>query len=92
MISTDITERERLKDRLDLKKKKPAYNAYEDEGENGEKRILAQYDEEIDGKKKKRFVLDGTGSASNVDAHRKQVAEKLKAIAVTLDPISMLPF
>ncbi|PWW79126.1 SART-1 protein [Tuber magnatum] len=87
LISTDIAERERLKERLDLKKKKPTYNAYEDEDENGEKRILAQYDEEIDGKKKKRFVLDGTGSASNVDAHRREVAEKLKAIAVTLDPI-----
>ncbi|RPB03100.1 SART-1 protein [Choiromyces venosus 120613-1] len=87
LISTDIAERERLKEQLDLKRKKPTYNAYEDEDENGEKRILAQYDEEIDGKKKKRFVLDGTGSASNVDAHRKEVAEKLKAIAVTLDPI-----
>ncbi|CUS14588.1 unnamed protein product [Tuber aestivum] len=87
LISTDLAERERLKERLDLKKKKPTYNAYEDEGEDGEKRILAQYDEEIDGKKKKRFVLDGTGSASNVDAHRREVAEKLKAIAVTLDPI-----
>ncbi|KAG0135441.1 SART-1 protein [Tuber indicum] len=87
LISTDLAERERLKERLDLKKKKPTYNAYEDEGEDGEKRILAQYDEEIDGKKKKRFVLDGTGSASNVDAHRREVAEKLKSIAVTLDPI-----
>ncbi|CAZ83490.1 unnamed protein product [Tuber melanosporum] len=87
LISTDLAERERLKERLDLKKKKPTYNAYEDESEDGEKRILAQYDEEIDGKKKKRFVLDGTGSASNVDAHRREVAEKLKSIAVTLDPI-----
>ncbi|KAG0635295.1 SART-1 protein [Tuber brumale] len=87
LVSTDLAERERLKERLDLKKKKPTYNAYEDEGEDGEKRILAQYDEEIDGKKKKRFVLDGTGSASNVDAHRREVAEKLKSIAITLDPI-----
>ena len=58
LISTDLAERERLQERLDLKKKKPVYNAYEEE-ESGEKRILAQYDEEIDGKKK-RFVLDGT--------------------------------
>ena len=91
LISTDLAERERLQERLDLKKKKPVYNAYEEE-ESGEKRILAQYDEEIDGKKKKRFVLDGTGNAAtDVDAHRKEVAEKLKAVAITLDLPSNCP-
>jgi U4/U6.U5 tri-snRNP-associated protein 1 len=92
LISTDLAERERLMERLELKKKKPVYDVYEEDG-SGEKRILSQYDEEIDGKKKKRFVLDGAGNTANVDAHREQVAEKLKAKAVTLDlPSKRSPF
>ncbi|TGZ84943.1 SART-1 protein [Ascodesmis nigricans] len=83
LISTDLAERERLKERLELKKKKPAYNPYE-EAEGGESRILAQYDDDDD-KKKKRFVLDGTGSLANNETYRQEVAEKLKATAITLD-------
>ncbi|KAL7276293.1 hypothetical protein RUND412_000707 [Rhizina undulata] len=84
LISTELAERERLKDKLELKKKKPGYNAFDDD-ETGEKRILAQYDEEIEGKKKKRFVLDGSGSAPGTEAYRQEVAEKLKAKPITLD-------
>lgn len=84
LISTTLAERERLKERLELKKKKPFYNPHE--AADGETSILAQYDEEIDGKKKKRFVLDGSGNTEDMsDVHRKEIAEKLKAKPITLD-------
>jgi U4/U6.U5 tri-snRNP-associated protein 1 len=77
---------------MELKKKKPVYNAYDDD-EHGERSILAQYDEEIDGKKKKRFVLDGSGNSADINAHREEVIEKLKAkpIKITLDLPSQYP-
>jgi U4/U6.U5 tri-snRNP-associated protein 1 len=47
---------------------------------------LAQYDEEIDGKKKKRFVLDGSGNSADINAHQEEVVEKLKAkLIINLD-------
>lgn len=70
------------------------YNAY-DEDVPGEKGILAQYDEEIDGKKKRRFVLDGSGNSADINAHREDVVEKLKAksIIINLDmPSQYFPF
>lgn len=59
----------------------------------GEGGILAQYDDEIDGKKKKRFVLDGSGNSADINAHREDVVEKLKAksIIINLDIPSQYP-
>ncbi|KAI1639378.1 SART-1 family protein [Biscogniauxia mediterranea] len=57
----NLREREKLNEKLELKKKKPVYNPHEI-NETGERNILAQYDEEIDGKKSKRFTLDGQGN------------------------------
>ncbi|KAF8543600.1 SART-1 protein [Trichophaea hybrida] len=86
LISTDLVERERLLERLELKKKKPAYNVYEDEDENGERHLLAQYDDEEEkARQKKRFVLDGTGSLAGNETYRQEVAEKLKQKAISLD-------
>lgn len=58
----ELREREKLKERLELKKKKPIYDP-NDIDETGERGILAHYDEEIDGKKKKKlFTLDVQGT------------------------------
>ncbi|KAI2642189.1 SART-1 protein [Xylaria nigripes] len=57
-----LLEREKLNEKLDLKKKKPVYDPHEI-NETGEQQILAQYDEEINGKKVKRFILDGQGNS-----------------------------
>ena len=86
LISTDLVEHERLQERLELKKKKPTYNLYgEDEGP-GEKRLLAQYDDEEEKERqKKRFVLDGTGSLAGNETYRQQVAEKLRQKSISLD-------
>jgi U4/U6.U5 tri-snRNP-associated protein 1 len=58
----DLRAQEKLNERLELKKKKPAYNVHDDE-ESG---ILAQYDEEIYGKKQKRFTLDVEGAIAGL--------------------------
>ncbi|KAI2771819.1 SART-1 protein [Daldinia loculata] len=57
----NLRERERLDKKLELKKKKPVYDPLAID-ENGERSLLAQYDEEIDGKRGKKFTLDGLGN------------------------------
>lgn len=59
----NLRDSEKLQDKLDLKKKKPVYDPHAVD-ESGERSILAQYDEEISGKKKKRFTLDEHGAGS----------------------------
>ncbi|KAK8130127.1 U4/U6.U5 tri-snRNP-associated protein snu66 [Apiospora kogelbergensis] len=59
----DLRDREKLSERLDLKKKKAVYDPLAAE-EAGETSILAHYDEEISGKKAKRFTLDDQGTSS----------------------------
>lgn len=86
LISTDLVEHERLQERLEFKKKKPTYNLYGDDEGPGEKRLLAQYDDEEEKERqKKRFVLDGTGSLAGNETYRQQVAEKLRQKAINPD-------
>ncbi|CAG8953007.1 hypothetical protein HYFRA_00003199 [Hymenoscyphus fraxineus] len=80
----DLREREKLHDKLELKKKKPVYNPNDVDDETGEKKILAHYDEEIDGKKGKRFTLDGQGSTKETLAELGSV-QKMKPKAISLD-------
>ncbi|KAK2768505.1 hypothetical protein FQN54_000360 [Arachnomyces sp. PD_36] len=77
----DLKEKEALKERLELKKKKPVYDPNEEGGS-----ILAHYDEEIDGKKRKRFTLDAQGAtAEEREAKRQDVSSKLKSQSFNLD-------
>ncbi|EYE99858.1 U4/U6-U5 snRNP complex subunit SNU66 [Aspergillus ruber CBS 135680] len=76
-----LRDSEKTAEKLELKKRKPVYDPT---AENAG--ILAQYDEEIEGKKRKRFTLDATGStAEDRDAQRQEVSEKLKKNAISLD-------
>ncbi len=82
--NADMKAKEKLEDKLKLKKKRPDYDPTEqDEKQN----LLSKYDEEIDGKKQKRFTLDGQGT--NVAALRKsQDADgqvKTKGVKISLD-------
>ncbi|KAK4205619.1 SART-1 protein [Triangularia verruculosa] len=61
----NLREQEKLKERLDLKKKKPVYDP-NDIDETGQIGILSQYDEEIHGRKKKTFTLDVGGTSSDL--------------------------
>jgi U4/U6.U5 tri-snRNP-associated protein 1 len=84
----DLRERERLNTKLELKKKKPVYNPNDDD-ETGEKTILAHYDEEIVGKKGKKFTLDGKGSTAEAAAATTGSTFKAKPKAISLDILSM---
>ena len=78
-----LRDQEKLTDRLDLKKKQPGYNPNDDEGDG----ILAQYDEEINGgKKKKAFTLDSTGIIAELsDILAQPVQNKSQKQSVNLD-------
>ncbi|KAJ5168911.1 uncharacterized protein N7482_004505 [Penicillium canariense] len=79
----DITlvEKDKTAEKLELKKRKPVYDPNaENQG------ILAQYDEEIEGKKRKRFTLDAKGSTEEErQAKRQGVSEGLKRGVISLD-------
>lgn len=60
-----LREQEKLNENLDLKKKRPVYDP-NDIDDTGERSILAQYDEEISGKKKKTFTLDTSGTRADL--------------------------
>ncbi|KAL3452482.1 SART-1 protein [Aspergillus insuetus] len=77
----DLREKEKLAERLESKKRKPVYDPTEENTS-----ILAQYDEEIDGKKRKRFTLDARGSTvEEQEARRQEVSDKLKRNVISLD-------
>ncbi|KAI9753277.1 MAG: aspartate transaminase aat1 [Chaenotheca gracillima] len=59
----DLRERERLAERTELKKKKPVYDP--NNLEDGEDTVLSHYDEVIDGKRRKKFTLDGQGNIAD---------------------------
>ncbi|PBP20334.1 U4/U6.U5 tri-snRNP-associated protein snu66 [Diplocarpon rosae] len=79
----ELREREKLTEKLELKKKKPNYNPHEVD-ETGETSLLAQYDEEIDGKKRQRFTLDGMGSTTEASIEG-GAAKKIKPKVISLD-------
>ncbi|EEP80303.1 conserved hypothetical protein [Uncinocarpus reesii 1704] len=83
----DVTmrEAEKTEERLELKKKRAAYDPtnYDASGS-----ILAQYDEEIDGKKRRHFTLDAKDiSPEEREAKRQDVSSKLKVSTVSLDVV-----
>jgi len=83
-----LRERERLNENLNLKKKKPVYDAmarWDTDFEKGN--ILEQYDEAIDGKKGKKFTLDGQGSTAEAAALDAS-AVKAKPKVISLDFLS----
>ena len=83
----DLREREKLSKKLELKKKKPVYNP-NDIDESNNRSILAHYDEEIDGKKGKKFTLDGKGSTTAAGAGLTGSTTKPMVKAISLDILS----
>jgi len=79
-----LRDKERLQERLDSKKRKRVYDP-NDMDEGGQKSILAQYDEEIDGKKGKLFTLDGKGRTVEDAEVETSSALKPKKVAISLD-------
>lgn len=84
--NVQMRERDLLEERLKLKKKKPVYDPHAVEEQNGERKVLAQYDEEIDGKKRKHFVFDGQGTTiEEREAKRQEVGGRLRSQPISLD-------
>ncbi|KAH0525408.1 hypothetical protein TsFJ059_007782 [Trichoderma semiorbis] len=82
----NIKEQEKLTERLDLKKKLKGYNP--NDYDDGEGTILAQYDEEINGKKAKKFTLDDDGAIAELSDILGQPERKGKKIQpISLDDI-----
>jgi U4/U6.U5 tri-snRNP-associated protein 1 len=79
-----LRDKERLQEKLDSKKRKRAYDP-NDMDESGQKSILAQYDEEIEGKKGKIFTLDGKGRTVEEAQAEAVGAAKPKKVAISLD-------
>jgi U4/U6.U5 tri-snRNP-associated protein 1 len=76
----DLVEKDKLQEKLELKKKKPAYDpTAENQG------LLSQYDDEIEGKKRKRFTLDAKGSTEEREAKRQEVSNQLRKNIISLD-------
>ena len=89
--NVDLREREALDERLNVKKKKLVYDPNA-EVEAGDGTILKHYDETIDGKKRKRFTLDGQGaSVEEREATKQAVIEKLKCQPISLNIINDSP-
>ncbi|KAI4911050.1 hypothetical protein J4E90_007307 [Alternaria incomplexa] len=82
--AVELREKERLQERLDSKKRKRAYDP-NDMDEGGQKSILAQYDEEIEGKKRNAFTLDGKGRTVEDVQAEVAGASRPKKVAISLD-------
>ncbi len=89
--NVDLREKEKLNEKLDLKKKARVYDPNADDGNGEQQSILGQYDEEIDGKKRKTFTLDGLGltGEENRNGMKAQTKEKLKVQNISLDIAGM---
>ena len=81
--NADLKAKETLEERLKLKQKRPDYDPTD---QDEKKALLSKYDEEIDGKKQKRFTLDGQGNTAA--ARRALDADgevKSKGVKISLD-------
>lgn len=78
----DLAEKEKTEEKLELKKRKPVYDpTAENQG------ILSHYDEEIEGKKRKRFTLDAQGSTlEEKEAKRQEVSDRQNIISLDFEP------
>lgn len=79
--AVSLKERERLQEKLDSKKRKRTY----DPNDDGQQSILAQYDEEIEGKKRSAFTLDGQGRTVEQAQAESTGAAQPKRVAISLD-------
>lgn len=91
LVNYNMVDLEKAKKNIERKKKLPGYVAYEDteEDEYGmmrPKALLSKYDEELEGERKKSFMLDKYGSVdTSADRMTDMIKESLRAQVVSLD-------
>lgn len=87
--SAHVRETGLARERVEAKKKRVAYDP-NNNYESGS--LLGQYDEEIEGKKRKRFTLDSAPMPVEArQAQRQDVSTQLKKAAVSLDAPAVAP-
>ncbi|XP_051900915.1 U4/U6.U5 tri-snRNP-associated protein 1 [Pristis pectinata] len=91
LVNVNILDKERAEKNAEMKKK-PNYKPYEEEESVDDmvvfkaKSILSQYDEEIEGEKKKSFRLEAGGSADGSwERELQQIRQTLQEQAQTLE-------
>ena len=80
--NADLNAKQKLEEQLKLKKKRPDYDPTE---QDRVKNVLSKYDEEIDGKKKQRFTLDGKGNTEDVQRRALDVDGEVKSKGVKIN-------
>ncbi|CAB4014383.1 U4 tri-snRNP-associated 1-like [Paramuricea clavata] len=88
LVNVNLIDTEKANKNVELRKKKPGYQAYDEFDEAGEQKVLgllSKYDEEIDGEKKKTFNL-GAGGGVNLTKEQElqKIRDRLKNQAVSL--------
>lgn len=85
-----LREQEKLRERLDLKKKRPVYDP-NDVDETGQIGLLSKYDEEIYGKKKTAFTLDSAATTTELADILAAPVQQRKRQVVDLDVLGQFP-
>lgn len=88
LINVNIIDKEKAEKNVELKKKKPGYQAYEEFDETGKQKVqglLSKYDEEIEGEKKKTFSLSQDGGVNlTKERELQKIRDRLHNQAVSL--------
>ena len=85
----ELREHENLRENIELKKRKPVYDpnsASEDAGI-----LLPQYTEEIEGKKRKRFILDGQGESLQEREPKSHASQNRQTQSISVDFLKYEP-
>ncbi|KAH6620957.1 SART-1 protein [Chaetomium sp. MPI-SDFR-AT-0129] len=88
--NVSLREQEKLRERLELKKKNPVYDP-NDIDETGEIGVLSKYDEEIYGKKQKTFTLNSAATTTELADILAAPVQKRKHQVVDLGELEDAP-
>ncbi|XP_043929722.1 U4/U6.U5 tri-snRNP-associated protein 1 [Protopterus annectens] len=92
LINVNLVDKEKARKNVELRKKKFDYKPYEEEESVDDmvnfrhKSVLSKYDEEIEGEKKKKFMLESGGTADGTwEKELQQIRENLRNRAQNLE-------
>ncbi|XP_028658348.1 U4/U6.U5 tri-snRNP-associated protein 1 [Erpetoichthys calabaricus] len=96
LVNVNLLDKEKAEKNVELKKKNPTYKAYDEEESVDDlavfkpKSVLAKYDEEINGEKKKSFRLEAGGHAdASWERELQHIKDTLRNQAQTLEMPSL---
>lgn len=80
--NTELNAKQKLEEKLKLKKNRPDYDPTDQDGAKG---VLSKYDDEIEGKKKQRFTLDGKGNTEEIQRRALDADGEVKSKGVKIN-------